>query len=158
MHEKSCRVPQAEIIFSLFFISRNLPTFPCFLPYFLGLPVPTFCCEASESPASINPCERQEFAMEGCTFHIYLSSTLRSSGGKFLKIPKVLTLWKMLKTSWLLFSCLQVDEFHEYVRPVINPKLSEFCVTLTGIPQVSWYLDISLQRLECYLIISSIGN
>ena len=21
---------------------RNLPTFPCFLPYFVGLPVPTF--------------------------------------------------------------------------------------------------------------------
>ena len=28
-------------IFPIFFV-RNLPTFPCFLPYFLGLPVPTF--------------------------------------------------------------------------------------------------------------------
>ena len=28
-----------------------------------------------------------------------------------------------------------VDVFQSYVRPVINPKLSEFCKTLTGIEQ-----------------------
>ena len=28
-----------------------------------------------------------------------------------------------------------VSEFHEYVRPVILPKLSEFCTNLTGITQ-----------------------
>ncbi|KAJ3091299.1 cytosolic leucyl tRNA synthetase [Quaeritorhiza haematococci] len=28
-----------------------------------------------------------------------------------------------------------VDEFHRYVRPVINPKLSDFCKELTGITQ-----------------------
>ena len=29
-----------------------------------------------------------------------------------------------------------VDEFHSYVRPVLNPRLTEFCTTLTGITQV----------------------
>jgi ERI1 exoribonuclease 3 len=28
-----------------------------------------------------------------------------------------------------------VDQFHEYVRPVVNPKLTEFCTKLTGIEQ-----------------------
>ena len=28
-----------------------------------------------------------------------------------------------------------VDEFHSYVRPIFNPKLSEFCIELTGILQ-----------------------
>ncbi|KAJ3308229.1 3'-5' exoribonuclease 1 [Boothiomyces sp. JEL0838] len=28
-----------------------------------------------------------------------------------------------------------VDKFHEYVRPVVNPTLSEFCIRLTGITQ-----------------------
>lgn len=27
--------------------------------------------------------------------------------------------------------------FHEYVRPVIHPKLTPFCIDLTGITQVS---------------------
>ncbi|EIN06511.1 hypothetical protein PUNSTDRAFT_53952 [Punctularia strigosozonata HHB-11173 SS5] len=26
--------------------------------------------------------------------------------------------------------------FHEYVRPVVKPQLTEFCVSLTGITQV----------------------
>ena len=29
----------------------------------------------------------------------------------------------------------KVDVFHSFVRPVINPKLSEFCKSLTGIEQ-----------------------
>ena len=29
----------------------------------------------------------------------------------------------------------RVDVFHSFVRPVINPKLSEFCKSLTGIEQ-----------------------
>lgn len=32
---------------------------------------------------------------------------------------------------------LQVDSFQEYVKPELNPKLSDFCVNLTGITQVS---------------------
>lgn len=28
------------------------------------------------------------------------------------------------------------DKFHEYVRPVYNPKLTDFCTQLTGITQV----------------------
>jgi len=28
-----------------------------------------------------------------------------------------------------------IDEFHEYCRPVLNPKLTEFCTELTGITQ-----------------------
>nr|XP_022342268.1 3'-5' exoribonuclease 1-like isoform X1 [Crassostrea virginica] len=28
-----------------------------------------------------------------------------------------------------------VDEFHEYCKPVLNPKLTDFCSTLTGITQ-----------------------
>jgi hypothetical protein len=34
------------------------------------------------------------------------------------------------------FFLLQVDEFHSYCRPKINPQLSEFCTQLTGITQV----------------------
>ena len=34
---------------------------------------------------------------------------------------------------------LKVDEFHSYVKPVLNPKLSEFCTQLTGITQVCNY-------------------
>lgn len=29
----------------------------------------------------------------------------------------------------------QVDEFRSYVKPTINPTLSEFCMKLTGISQ-----------------------
>lgn len=31
---------------------------------------------------------------------------------------------------------LQVDTFQEYVKPELNPQLSDFCVKLTGITQV----------------------
>lgn len=31
----------------------------------------------------------------------------------------------------------QVDTFQEYVKPELNPQLSDFCVKLTGITQVS---------------------
>ena len=34
------RASGRNYIFPIFF--RNLPTFPCFLPYFLGQPIPTF--------------------------------------------------------------------------------------------------------------------
>lgn len=30
----------------------------------------------------------------------------------------------------------QVDSFREYVKPELNPQLSDFCVKLTGITQV----------------------
>ena len=29
-----------------------------------------------------------------------------------------------------------MDVFHEYVRPVLNPQLTEYCINLTGIRQV----------------------
>lgn len=32
----------------------------------------------------------------------------------------------------------EVERFHEYVRPVIQPQLTEFCTQLTGIIQVSF--------------------
>lgn len=31
----------------------------------------------------------------------------------------------------------EVGRFHEYVKPVIRPQLTEFCTELTGISQVS---------------------
>jgi len=31
----------------------------------------------------------------------------------------------------------EVGRFHEYVKPVIRPQLTEFCTKLTGITQVS---------------------
>jgi len=34
-----------------------------------------------------------------------------------------------------LNTCDIISEFHEYCRPVLNPKLSEFCTKLTGITQ-----------------------
>jgi inhibitor of KinA sporulation pathway (predicted exonuclease) len=30
----------------------------------------------------------------------------------------------------------QVSKFHEYVKPIVNPKLTKFCTKLTGITQV----------------------
>ena len=38
-----------------------------------------------------------------------------------------------------------IDEFHSYVRPYINPKLSTFCTSLTGIQQVCTYIYMVLQ-------------
>lgn len=35
-------------------------------------------------------------------------------------------------------SLRQVDSFQEYVKPELNPQLSDFCVKLTGIAQVGW--------------------
>jgi ERI1 exoribonuclease 3 len=32
----------------------------------------------------------------------------------------------------------EVGRFHEYVKPVIRPQLTEFCTQLTGITQVSF--------------------
>ena len=46
----------------------------------------------------------------------------------------------IIYASFFILCCLfilQVDEFHEYVRPIINPKLTKFCSDLTGITQVS---------------------
>lgn len=42
---------------------------------------------------------------------------------------------------------VQVDTFQEYVKPELNPQLSDFCVTLTGITQVGRVG--SLIRLLC---------
>lgn len=42
--------------------------------------------------------------------------------------------------------------FHEYVRPVIHPTLTEFCTNLTGISQVRNFLV----RFSRFLLISSI--
>lgn len=35
---------------------------------------------------------------------------------------------------------VQVDSFQEYVKPELNPKLSDFCMNLTGITQVSLFI------------------
>lgn len=35
---------------------------------------------------------------------------------------------------------MQVDSFQEYVKPELNPQLSDFCVNLTGITQVSLFI------------------
>jgi inhibitor of KinA sporulation pathway (predicted exonuclease) len=39
-----------------------------------------------------------------------------------------------------------VDEFHMYCRPEVNPILSEFCVNLTGIRQVGYFLNGVVSR------------
>ncbi|KAJ2993248.1 3'-5' exoribonuclease 1 [Globomyces sp. JEL0801] len=31
-----------------------------------------------------------------------------------------------------------VDQFHRYVRPILQPTLTEFCISLTGITQVKY--------------------
>ncbi|VDM20584.1 unnamed protein product [Hydatigera taeniaeformis] len=31
--------------------------------------------------------------------------------------------------------CREIDRFHRYVRPIVNPQLSDFCTKLTGIIQ-----------------------
>jgi inhibitor of KinA sporulation pathway (predicted exonuclease) len=38
-----------------------------------------------------------------------------------------------------------IGAFHSFVRPVINPELSEFCKNLTGIEQVCF--SISLKKV-----------
>merc|ERR1739838_480809 len=49
-----------------------------------------------------------------------------------------------------------VSEFHSYVRPVINPKLSDFCTSLTGITQdnVNFAPEFSevLSKFELWLL------
>jgi len=39
----------------------------------------------------------------------------------------------------------EVGRFHEYVKPVIRPQLTEFCTKLTGITQVSRVLEFIIQ-------------
>ena len=57
------RASGRNYIFPIFF--RNLPTFPCFLPYFLGLPVPPFSLLFAGKP------------MEALgMFHVYLVALL----------------------------------------------------------------------------------
>jgi len=56
----------------------------------------------------------------------------------------------LLKCSNVFFAfvlSLQDGEFHSYVRPTVNPILSAFCTTLTGIQQVQ-----SLGFLFCFHI------
>ena len=43
----------------------------------------------------------------------------------------------------------EVGKFHEYVKPVILPQLTEFCTTLTGITQVSSFRVLSLRLPIC---------
>lgn len=50
---------------------------------------------------------------------------------------------------------LQVDSFQEYVKPELNPNLSDFCVKLTGITQVgsapfiqSMFFNISVTQYD----------
>ena len=66
----------------------------------------------------------------------------------------------------------RVDVFHSFVRPVINPKLSEFCKSLTGIEQEtvdkaevfqdvlirfeSWMKSHGLGKYDFYLVFYSI--
>ena len=41
----------------------------------------------------------------------------------------------------------EVGRFHEYVRPVVRPQLTEFCTELTGIAQVSLFPFARYSRL-----------
>ncbi|XP_065648373.1 3'-5' exoribonuclease 1 isoform X2 [Hydra vulgaris] len=65
---------------------------------------------------------------------------------EIIEFPAVL-----VKTSTLEI----VSEFHSYCRPVINPVLSEFCKSLTGIMQVqvesSSVFEVVLQRFDKWL-------
>ena len=40
-----------------------------------------------------------------------------------------------------------LSTFHEYVRPVLHPTLTPFCINLTGITQVSSVLSRHYPRL-----------
>ncbi|XP_053406434.1 uncharacterized protein LOC123546709 [Mercenaria mercenaria] len=48
---------------------------------------------------------------------------------------KELSLLKDTISSQINFNIFQVDKFHEYVKPVVNPQLTAFCTKLTGITQ-----------------------
>ena len=41
------------------------------------------------------------------------------------------------------------SKFHAYCKPVINPKLSTFCINLTGIDQVAFIL-LCMYIIICY--------
>lgn len=47
-----------------------------------------------------------------------------------------------------LFLFPQVGTFQEYVKPELYPTLSDFCVKLTGITQVSFISPCDLLRLS----------
>ena len=49
---------------------------------------------------------------------------------------------------------LQVDEFHSYCRPCLNPQLSSFCIKLTGIQQVVGRCPMYTQYHCCYYMFS----
>ena len=47
---------------------------------------------------------------------------------------------------------LQVDAFHSYCKPVLNPQLSEFCCSLTGISQVRRVLCVCVCVYTCMCV------
>ena len=55
-----------------------------------------------------------------------------------------------------------VDVFQSYVKPVINPKLSEFCKVLTGIEQdvvdKSDIFSIVLKKFEAWMLKHGLGT
>ena len=46
----------------------------------------------------------------------------------------------------------EVGRFHEYVKPVIRPQLTEFCTNLTGITQVSLFRVSSFETEVTYRV------
>ena len=50
----------------------------------------------------------------------------------------------------------EVGRFHEYVKPVVRPQLTEFCTQLTGIAQVSRFRVCDVQG--CRFGSHNLGN
>jgi 3'-5' exoribonuclease 1 len=55
---------------------------------------------------------------------------------EIIEFPVVLLKWQRMDEEGTEWALVQVDEFHSFVRPTWNPRLSSFCSELTGISQV----------------------
>lgn len=71
--------------------------------------------------------------------HSFLSAAAKAAAVVFGLQAKdrEVALWaaQCAAAEWLIL-LLQEDTFQQYVKPQINPKLSDFCINLTGITQV----------------------
>eukprot|EP01033_Poteriospumella_lacustris_P005489 gene5489-3911_t len=78
----------------------------------------------------------KKFVVGDCTFFCVLDFEAtcwrneRSTDQEIIEFPSLL-----VRMDWHSHLAEIVGEFHQYVRPVLRPELSEFCTELTGITQ-----------------------
>lgn len=89
----------------------------------------------------------RRFAVQDTTYFCVLDfegtcwRDVRSPQQEIIEFPSVL-----MRMDWNTQFIEPIGEFHQYVKPVLHPELSEFCTELTGITQEQ--VDVALTLPE----------